>query len=79
MAVKQNHNLLHYLLQMLIGTIIILLFGASFLLRFLPPIECITKGVLPFLIGGIIKVVLGAILIYAYHFFSKTLGNIDSK
>lgn len=52
-----------YLIQMTIGTLIILFCGWVGLFRYLSPFEALKKGIIPFLAGGLVKIFLGAILL----------------
>ena len=78
MAEKQKSRFGFYLLQMLIGSLVILLIGWLGLFRYLDWKEGLIKGVLPFLPGALIKVFLGAILLSVYRRF-KQLMNLDKS
>lgn len=74
LAEKQESKFPYYLLQMFIGTLIILLFGWLGLLRFLDPEIALRKGILPFLPGALAKIVLGAILLSVYRRFKNFMS-----
>lgn len=76
LANKQKERFPFYFLQMLLGTIIILLCGGIGLLRFLEPSEVFSLGIKPFLAGGLIKIMLGAFLLSAHRRF-RNLINFD--
>ena len=78
LAENQKSRFLHYLLQMTIGTLIILIIGMLGLLRYLTIQDAFLKGVLPFLIGGLVKIVLGAILLSTYRRFRTLLNQTKS-
>lgn len=76
LARRQQQKFSFYLLQMLIGTAIILLCGWLSLFRFLEPKTAFVKGVLPFLPGGIIKIVIGAILLSIIRRFKNFMTTV---
>ena len=59
------------LLAMLLGTALILCCGAFYLAYLYGWSTAWNAGVQPFLIGGLIKSVLGAAVVSAYYYFSK--------
>lgn len=74
LALIQKSKFSFYLLQMFIGTILILLCGWLGLLRFLEPKESFLKGVLPFLAGGLVKVLIGALLLSVIRRFTAFIN-----
>ena len=76
LARKQKERFGFYLLQMLIGTILILLFGWLGLFRFLDPQTALVKGVLPFLPGALVKIIIGAALLSVFRRFKLLLKTI---
>jgi len=74
LAETQQGKFGNYFLQMLIGTLIILLCGWLGLFRYLDPVEGLKKGVLPFLPGGVVKILLGAILLSLIRRFKKIMS-----
>lgn len=66
MAENRKQKFTNSLLSQLWGTLLILVVGGIGLLWFLPPKEVFIKGILPFLPGGLVKIILGAILITVY-------------
>ncbi len=72
LARKQKERFAFYLLQMLIGTVLILLCGWLGLFRFFDAQTAFIKGVLPFLPGALTKIILGAALLSVFRRF-KTL------
>ena len=77
LATIQKSRFPFYLLQMLLGTLIILLVGWLGLLQFLDTKQAFLKGVLPFLPGALAKIFLGAILLSVYRRF-KSIMNAKS-
>ena len=73
MADKNSKRFTNYLLQMTVGTILILLCGGLGLLRFLDVHEVFSLGIKPFLFGAIAKIFLGAILLSVYWNIKKKL------
>lgn len=73
LADKQKNRFPFYLLQMLVGTVLILLIGWLGLLRFLDIKEAFLKGILPFLPGALAKIFLGAILLSVYRRFKTVM------
>lgn len=67
MAEKRAKRFKNYLVEFLIGTLLILIVGGLFLLRFISIQDAYLKGIHPFLIGGLIKVLIGAMLLAFYH------------
>ncbi len=65
----------HYLLRMLAGSLLILLIGYLGLFRYLDFKEALMKGVLPFLPGALIKIVVGAALISLIKRFQKVMSD----
>lgn len=74
MADNKNQRITHYLLQMTIGTLIILLCGGIGLLRFLDIGDAFALGIKPFIPGGFVKIVIGAILLSIYRRFSLLMN-----
>ena len=71
--VREAH-FFNYFLEMLVGTLIILLIGGLGLLWFLPANEILAKGVIPFLPGALVKILLGAILLAVFTNVKKLLN-----
>ena len=71
LARKQDERFKFYLLQMLIGSILILLCGWLGLFRFLDGKTAFVKGVLPFLPGALIKLTIGALLLSVIRRFKS--------
>ena len=78
LAETQKSRFPFYLLQMLIGTLIILLIGWLGLFRFLEPKEAFMKGILPFLPGALVKILIGAILLSVHRRFKMLLNPTKS-
>ena len=76
LARKQNERFGFYFLQMLIGSLIILLCGWLGLFRFLDAKTALAKGVLPFLPGALVKVLVGAILLSIIRRFKNFLKGV---
>ena len=76
MADNKNQRFKHYFLQLTVGHLIILLCGGIGLLRFLDIGEAFSLGIKPFLPGGLVKIILGAILLSTYRRF-MLLINLD--
>ena len=76
LARKQEERFKFYLLQMLIGTVLILVCGWLGLFRFLDAKASFTKGVLPFLPGALIKITIGAILLSVIRRFKSFMKAI---
>lgn len=74
MAETQKSRFGYYLLQMLIGSLIILLIGWLGLFRYLDAKDGFMKGVLPFLPGALVKIFLAAILLSVYRRFKQLLN-----
>lgn len=60
-----------------IGTLIILAFGFVGLLFYMGPIEAFNKGILPFLIGAVIKIFIALMIVYFHRKF-KSIVNASS-
>jgi len=71
LARKQEERFKFYLLQMLIGSLLILLCGWLGLFRYLDANTAFAKGVLPFLPGALIKITIGAILLSVIRLFKS--------
>ncbi|MEQ8908739.1 MAG: biotin transporter BioY [Vicingaceae bacterium] len=73
---KENkaHKFGQYFLAFLLGTLTILMLGMLGLLRYLSLKEAFLKGVLPFLAGGLVKILLAAILISLISRFKKLMN-----
>lgn len=78
MAEVQKAKFPYYLLQMTLGTLVILLIGMLGLLRYIDLKTAFLKGVLPFLPGGLVKILLGAILLSTHRRF-KSLMNLGKS
>ncbi len=76
LAEQQKKRFPYYLLQMTIGTLLILASGGIGLLRFLDLPDVFTYGIFPFLAGAFIKILLGAMLLSAHRRFIA-LMNFD--
>jgi biotin transport system substrate-specific component len=74
MARKQKEKFSFYLVEMTVGTIIILLSGAIGLLFIIPAEDILPKGIKPFLPGGLIKIFLGAVLLYVHNRFKHFMN-----
>lgn len=74
LALVQKSRFPIYLLQMTIGTIIILFIGWLGLLRFLSGSEAFYKGILPFLPGALVKIFLGALLLSVIRRFTEFMN-----
>lgn len=61
-------------LSFLLGTILILICGMLGLVRYLSTSDAFTKGVLPFLAGALVKVLLAAILISLIRRFQELMN-----
>jgi len=59
---QHNDSIMRIIVLHLIGTFFILLFGFSWLIHFLGIEAAFTKGVLPYLPGAFIKIIIGGIL-----------------
>jgi len=59
-----------------LASIVILIFGGLFLLRHMSLGEVFSKGIQPFLIGALVKVLLGSVLLKIYLRASTFLKNI---
>jgi len=71
MAEKQEERFIKVVQQFFIGSLIILLFGYLGLLRFEDSKTAFLKGVLPFLPGMLIKILVGAVLLSIYRRFKN--------
>jgi len=71
LAKKQQKKFGFYFLQMLIGSLLILLCGWLGLFRFLDAKSAFVKGVLPFLPGALVKILIGAILLSVIRRFKS--------
>ncbi|MFT6198779.1 MAG: biotin transport system substrate-specific component [Vicingaceae bacterium] len=76
LARKQQERFGFYLLQMLIGTLLILLCGWIGLFRFLDGKEAFVKGILPFLPGAFIKIIIGALLLSVVRRFKGFMKTV---
>lgn len=76
LARKQQEKFGFYLLQMLIGSLIILLCGWLGLFRFLDAKTALVKGVIPFLPGALVKILIGAILLSVIRRFKNFLKGV---
>lgn len=76
MSRKQKEKFPSYLLQMFLGTVIILLCGYLGLFRFLDAKTAFVKGVLPFLPGALVKIIIGAILLSIVRRFKGFMKSI---
>jgi len=76
LARKQKERFGYYLLQMLIGTILILFCGWLGLFRFLDVKTAFVKGVLPFLPGALIKITIGALLLSVFRRFKILMKTV---
>lgn len=76
MAEKSSAQFKNYLLEFLIGSVLILFFGAIFLLRFIPLEEALSKGVKPFIPGAFIKLLLAAVILAVYGKVKQFLTTI---
>lgn len=75
MAKNQSPTFNKLLLQMALGTVVILIIGYIGLFRFLSPIEAFMKGVKPYLLGGLIKVLLASFLLWVYYQLKGLMNN----
>lgn len=57
-----------------IGTALILIFGFVGLLFFIGPLEAFQKGVLPFLIGAVLKIIIAIIIAYLHGKFRSIVS-----
>ncbi|MAY84461.1 MAG: hypothetical protein CMP59_10050 [Flavobacteriales bacterium] len=64
-------------LRLLLATILILLCGWLGLLKFLEPLEAFKKGILPYLPGALIKMVLAFIIIGLYRRFRGLMRQVE--
>lgn len=71
MQQKQANHFGPTFIQFFLASILILLFGFIGLLRFTDPLTALQKGVLPFLIGALIKVFMATALISVYRRFKQ--------
>lgn len=69
LANKQKKRFPYYLLQMSLGTIVILICGGIGLLRFLDFPDVLKYGIRPFLAGAFVKIIVGAMLLSAHRRF----------
>ncbi|MBL4708463.1 MAG: biotin transporter BioY [Flavobacteriales bacterium] len=74
LAETQKSKFAYYFLQMLIGTLIILLCGWLGLFRYLEPMDAFKKGIIPFLPGGLTKILLGAIILSVVRRFKNVMS-----
>lgn len=65
-AEKAIPSFLNYLKEFLIGTAVILICGGIGLLRYMDLGSALSKGILPYLPGGLIKILIGAILLAVF-------------
>jgi len=66
-AAKQANTFSNFFLQMTIGTVIILICGGIGLFRFLEFSGILQKGILPFLPGTLVKMLVGAVFLSVYY------------
>jgi biotin transport system substrate-specific component len=69
----------NYFLRMLVGSMLILFAGYIGLFRYLDFKEALIKGVLPFLPGALIKIVIGAALISLIKRFKNIMSDPELK
>lgn len=72
---KQDTSVKSILIQMLIGTLVILILGYLGLFRFLSPQEAFIKGVKPYLLGAFVKIFLAIILLSVYYKLRALMNN----
>ncbi|MEQ8625609.1 MAG: biotin transporter BioY [Vicingaceae bacterium] len=75
MAELRKEKFTNYLLSQTFGTLLILVTGGIGLLLFLPAYEIFAKGILPFLAGGLVKIILASILIAVYTNVTSLIRN----
>ncbi len=68
-----KNNFIHTAFNCLIGTMTILLCGVSWLAYYIGIENAVNKGLYPFIIPGIIKVIFTTLIYYFFNFMYKTL------
>jgi biotin transport system substrate-specific component len=71
----QEPNFKNLLIQMGLGTLVILLIGYLGLFRFLNPADAFTKGVKPYLLGAFVKIFLSVILLTIFYKLKALMNN----
>lgn len=79
MAEKRGKHFKEFFLEFILGSAIILFFGALLLLRFMEFESVYLKGVRPFLAGALVKVLIGSILLTFYYKVSSFLKKIPEN
>ncbi len=75
LASKQGTKFSNLLVQMLLGTLIILICGYLGLFRFLDPSDAFIKGVKPYLLGAFVKIMLAVILLAVFYKLKALMNN----
>ena len=73
---KWTQSFAKSLLVMTLGTAIILLIGVSYLATFIGLSNAITYGFVPFILGAIIKITLGAAILPLFYLLKSLLTNV---